>query len=93
MRFGRCTQPSATEWSLCFPDDGVVAITGVVGIGCCALHRRNTGRCAKRLVRLLALFLYLHHASGINFLTRHDIVSFFLAISFLRDHDNQIHIE
>ena len=28
------------------PDDGVVAITGVVGIGRCTLHRRNTGRCA-----------------------------------------------
>ena len=27
-------------------DDGVVAITRVVGIGRCTFHRRNTGRCA-----------------------------------------------
>ena len=27
-------------------DDGVVAITRVVGIGRCTLHRGNTGRCA-----------------------------------------------
>ena len=75
------------------PDDGVVAIADVVRTGRCTRHRRNTSRCAKRLVILLALFLYLHHAGGVNLLTRRDVVSFFLAISFLWDHDNQIHIE
>ena len=57
-----------------------IAITGVVGIGRFTRHCRNTGRCTKLLVRLLALPFYLHHAGGVNFLTRRDSVSFCLAI-------------
>ena len=56
-------------------DDGVVAITRVVGVGRCTLHRRNTGRCTQRLVILLALFLYLQHAGGIVFLACRNVVA------------------
>ena len=38
-------------------------------------HRRNTGRCAKRLVILLALLLYLHHAGGIILLACRNVVA------------------
>ena len=57
------------------PDDCVVAINGVVGIGRCTLHRRNTRRCAERLVVFLALLLYLHHTGGIVFLTGRDVIA------------------
>ena len=56
-------------------DDGVVAITGVVGIGRCTLHRRNTGWCAQLAVVVLALFLYLHHAGSIVFLACRNVVA------------------
>ena len=56
-------------------DDGVVAITRVVGIGRCTLHRRNTRRCAQLAVILLALFLYLQHAGGIVFLPCRNVVA------------------
>ena len=56
-------------------DDGVVAITRVVGIGRCALHRRNTRWRAQLAVILLALFLYLHHAGGIVFLPCRNVVA------------------
>ena len=49
-------------------DDGVVAITRVVGIGRCTLHRGYSRWCTQLAVILLALFLYLHHAGGIVFL-------------------------
>ena len=54
---------------------GVVAITGVVGIGRCTLHRRNTGGCAQLAVVVLALFLYLQHAGGIVFLACRNVVA------------------
>ena len=57
------------------PDDGIVAITRVVGIGRCTLHRRNTWRCAQLAVVLLALFLYLQHAGGIVFLACRNVVA------------------
>ena len=56
-------------------DDGVVAITRVVGIGRCTLHRRNTRRCAQLAVVVLALFLYLQHAGGIVFLACRNVVA------------------
>ena len=56
-------------------DDGVVAITGIVGIGRCTLHRGNTRRCAQLAVVVLALFLYLHHAGGIVFLACRNVVA------------------
>ena len=56
-------------------DDGIVAITRVVGIGRCALHRGDTGRCAQLAVVLLALFLYLQHAGGIVFLACRNVVA------------------
>ena len=58
-----------------FPDDGVVAITRIVGVGRCTLHRRNTRRCAQLAVILLALFLYLQHAGGIVFLPCRNVVA------------------
>ena len=58
-----------------FPDDGVVAITRVVGVGRCTLHRRNTGWCAQLAVVVLALFLYLHHAGCIVFLACRNVVA------------------
>ena len=57
------------------PDDGVVAITRVVGVGRRTLHRGHSWWRAKRFVILLALFLYLHHAGGIVFLACHNIVA------------------
>ena len=56
-------------------DDGVVAITGVVGIGRCTLHRRNTRRCAQLAVILLTLLLYLQHAGSIVFLACRNVVA------------------
>ena len=56
-------------------DDGVVAITRVVGIGRCTLHRRNTGWRAQLAVVVLALFLYLQHAGSIIFLTCRNVVA------------------
>ena len=56
-------------------DDGVVAITGVVGVGRCTLHRRHSRWCAQLAVVLLALFLYLHHAGGIVFLPCRNVVA------------------
>ena len=58
-----------------FTDDGVVAITRVVGVGRCILHRRNTGRCAQLAVVVLALLLYLQHAGGIVFLACRNVVA------------------
>ena len=57
------------------PDDGVVAITRVVGVGRCTLHRRNTRWRAQLAVILLALFLYLQHAGGIVFLACRNVVA------------------
>ena len=57
------------------PDNLVITATDVVGIGRCALHRGNTRRCTERLVILLALFLYLHHACSIVFLTCCNVVA------------------
>ena len=55
-------------------DDGVVAITGVVGIGRCTLHRRNTRRRAQLAVVVLALSFYLHHTHLVVFLLGRDDV-------------------
>ena len=57
------------------PDDGVVAITRVVGVGRRTLHRGHSWWRAKRFVILLALFLYLHHAGGIVFLPCRNVVA------------------
>ena len=57
------------------PDDGVVAITRVVGVGRCTLHCGNTGRCAQLAVVVLALFLYLQHAGSIVFLACRNVVA------------------
>ena len=56
-------------------DDGVVAITRIVGIGRCTLHRGNTRWRAQLAVVLLALFLYLQHAGGIVFLACRNVVA------------------
>ena len=56
-------------------DDGVVAITGVVGIGRCTLHRGHTQGRAQLAVVVLALFLYLQHAGGIVFLACSNVVA------------------
>ena len=56
-------------------DNGVVAITRVVGVGRCTLHRRNTRGCAQLAVVVLALFLYLQHAGGIVFLACRNVVA------------------
>ena len=56
-------------------DDGVVAITRVVGVGRCTLHRRNPRWRAQLAVILLALFLYLHHAGSIVFLACRNVVA------------------
>ena len=58
-----------------FPDDGVVAITRVVGVGRCTLHRGHTRWRAQLAVVLLALFLYLQHAGGIVFLACRNVVA------------------
>ena len=51
------------------PDNVVITTVGVVRVCRCTLHRRNTRWRFARLVILLTLLLYLHHASGIVFLT------------------------
>ena len=56
-------------------DDGVVAITGVVGIGRCTLHRRNTRWRAQLAVVVLALSFYLYHTHLVVFLPGRDDVS------------------
>ena len=56
-------------------DDGVVAITRVVGIGRCTLYRGNTRRCAQLAVVVLALLLYLQHAGSIVFLACRNVVA------------------
>ena len=57
------------------PDDGVVAITRIVGVGRCTLHRGHSRGCAQLAVVVLALFLYLHHAGGIVFLACRNVVA------------------
>ena len=56
-------------------NNGVVAITRVVGIGRCTLHRGNTRWRAQLAVVVLALFLYLQHAGGIVFLACRNVVA------------------
>ena len=56
-------------------DDGVVAITRVVGIGRRTLHRGHSWWCAQLAVVVLALFLYLQHAGGIVFLACRNVVA------------------
>ena len=58
-----------------FPDDGVVAITRVVGIGRRALHRGHSRWRAQLAVVVLALFLYLQHAGSIVFLACSNVVA------------------
>ena len=58
-----------------FSDDGVVAITRVVGVGRCTLHRGHSRWRAQLAVVVLALFLYLHHAGGIVFLACRNVVA------------------
>ncbi|EFV05371.1 hypothetical protein HMPREF9420_0484 [Segatella salivae DSM 15606] len=57
------------------PDNVVITTVGVVGICRCPLHRRNTRQRAERLIILLTLFLYLHHACSIIFLTSRNIIA------------------
>ena len=64
-------------------DDGVVALVRVLGFGRRTLHRGHTRWRAQLAVVILALFFYLHHAGCVNFLTRRDIISFFLPYRFL----------
>ena len=56
-------------------DNLVITATGVVGIFRGTLHRGNTRRCTERLVILLTLLLYLHHAGGIIFLACRNVVA------------------
>ena len=49
-------------------DNGVVAITRVVGVGRCTLHRGNTRGRVQLAVVLLALSFYLHHTHLVVFL-------------------------
>ena len=55
-------------------DDGVVAITCVVGIGRCTLHRGHTRRCAQLAVVVFALSFYLYHTHLVVFLPGRDDV-------------------
>ena len=57
------------------PDNVVITTVGVVRVCRCTLHRRNTRRRFARLVILFTLLLYLHHASGIVFLTCRNVVA------------------
>ena len=56
-------------------DDGIVAITRVVGICRCTLHRGYSWWRAQLAVVVLALFLYLQHAGGIVFLACRNVVA------------------
>ena len=56
------------------PDDGVVALVRVLGLGRRALHRGHTRRCAQLAVVVLALFFYLHHTHLVVFLPGRDDV-------------------
>ena len=55
-------------------NNGVVAITRVVGIDRCTLHRGHTRWRALLAVVVLAQFLYLQHAGGIVFLACRNVV-------------------
>ena len=55
-------------------DDGVVAITGVVGISRCTLHRGYSRWCTQLAVVVLALSFYLHHTHLVVFLSSRDDV-------------------
>ena len=57
------------------PDNLVITASRVVGICRGSFHRRHSRRCTERLVILLTLLLYLHHASGIVFLTCRNVVA------------------
>ena len=56
-------------------DNVVITTTGVVGIGRCSFHCWYSRRCAERLIILLTLFLYLHHAGSIVFLSCRNVVA------------------
>ena len=58
-----------------FTDNGVVAITSIVGVGRCALHRGHSRWRAQLAVVVLALFLYLQHAGSIVFLACRNVVA------------------
>ena len=57
------------------PDNVVITTTGVVGIGRCSFHCWYSRRRAKRLIILLTLFLYLHHACSIVFLSCRNVIA------------------
>ena len=56
------------------PDDGVVALVRVLGLGRRALHRGHSRRRAQLAVVVLALFFYLHHTHLVVFLPGRDDV-------------------
>ena len=58
-----------------FSDNGVVAITRIVGVGRCTLHRGYSRWRTQLAVVVLALFLYLQHAGGIVFLPCRNVVA------------------
>ena len=57
------------------PDNVVITATRVVGICRCTFHCWYSGWCTERLIILLTLFLYLHHAGSIVFLTCRNVVA------------------
>ena len=57
-----------------FPDDGVVALVRVLGLGRRALHRGHSRRRAQLAVVVLALSFYLHHTHLVVFLPGRDDV-------------------
>ena len=56
------------------PDDGVVALVRVLGLGRRALHRGHSRRRAQLAVVVLALSFYLHHTHLVVFLPGRDDV-------------------
>ena len=56
------------------PDDGVVALVRVLGLGRRALHRRHSRWRAQLAVVVLALSFYLHHTHLVVFLPGRDDV-------------------
>ena len=56
------------------PDDGVVALVRVLGLGRRALHRGHSRRRAQLTVVVLALPFYLHHTHLVVFLPGRDDV-------------------
>ena len=56
------------------PDDGVVALVRVLGLGRRALHRGHSRWRAQLAVVVLALFFYLHHTHLVVFLPGRDDV-------------------